>query len=69
VSWGIKCGQPNTPGIYASTSFGLCFIDWATKCIHDNKFNDFYNLEAECSNWAVEEKASLEKQIGRYEPL
>ena len=66
VSWGIGCGT-TTPGAYSNVSDAACFIDWATKCIHGNKYNDYYNLEPECGNWAVEERASLEKQIARYD--
>jgi kallikrein len=32
VAWGIDCGLPNVPGVYASVPYGLCFIKWATKC-------------------------------------
>ena len=28
VAWGIDCGMPEIPGVYASVADGLCFIDW-----------------------------------------
>merc|ERR1719264_547192 len=29
VAWGIGCGEDNTPGVYASVSKGVCWIDYA----------------------------------------
>ncbi len=31
VAWGINCGT-TTPGVYASVTAGLCFMDFVTKC-------------------------------------
>ena len=38
ISWGIKCGQKGVPGVYASVKEALCFIDFATRCVHGNKY-------------------------------
>merc|ERR1711879_756945 len=32
VAWGIGCGEDNTPGVYASVSKGVCWIDYAMTC-------------------------------------
>ena len=65
VSWGVECGLANTPGVYASTAYGLCFIDWTTKCIHGNAYTNFYDYQSECANWAAEERALYNSQIER----
>lgn len=68
VAWGLECGLPNTPGVYASVPYGLCFIDWATKCVHGNKYNSFYNVP-NCANFINKEMQSLIRQERRYENL
>ena len=39
------------PGVYTSIKSNLCFIDWATKCKHGRKYNNFYNYREDCKNW------------------
>jgi hypothetical protein len=58
----VQCGKSNIPGVYASTASGLCFIDWATKCISGT---DFYNLD-QCSNWAEDERRFLKSEVRRW---
>ena len=41
---------------------GLCFIDWATKCVDGNKFTDFYNVKS-CDNWIDQELDRLSRRI------
>ena len=43
VAWGIGCGKPNVPGVYAAVADVVCWIDWVTKCKHGNDFEYFYN--------------------------
>ena len=58
TSWGIGCGQKDVPGVYADVSKALCFIDFATKCQHGNKYDDFYDYP-QCKDW-------LKKEMQRY---
>ena len=45
TAWGVGCGKANVPGVYASISSALCFIDWATKCVHGDRYSNYYNIE------------------------
>jgi len=60
VAWGIGCGKPNVPGVYAAVTDVLCWIDWVTKCKHGNKYADFYNYP-QCNKWIDEEIRDLER--------
>merc|ERR1712226_1277994 len=59
VAWGIGCGVPNVPGVYAAVADVVCWIDWVTKCKHGNDFGYFYNYP-QCDNWIDTEIFSLE---------
>ena len=59
VAWGIGCGKPNVPGVYAAVADVVCWIDWVTKCKHGNDFGYFYNYP-QCDNWIDTEIFSLE---------
>ena len=50
VSWGLKCGKKDVPGVYADVTQGLCFIDYATKCMHGKEYQRFYDYP-QCANW------------------
>ena len=60
ISWGIKCGLPNVPGVYASVKEALCFIDFATKCRHSSKYIGYYNYGDSCRNWLDDKINELE---------
>ena len=45
TSWGVGCGAVDVPGVYASIPSSLCFIDWATKCVHGNKYSTYYDIQ------------------------
>lgn len=66
VSWGVGCGARDIPGIYASTRYGLCFIDWATKCIHGRKYTKFFDYP-DCDDWAIDEEDAIENQVSHLE--
>ena len=59
VSWGLECGKKDVPGVYADVTQGLCFIDYATKCVHGTKYQKYYDYP-QCTNW-------LEDLIAKYE--
>ena len=44
TAWGIGCGEANVPGVYASMAEATCFIDWATKCRHGDKYIADYDF-------------------------
>ena len=62
IAWGIDCGKEGVPGVYASVQKALCFIDYATKCKHGNKYTNFYDYGEDCENWIDEEIESLKKR-------
>ena len=66
TSWGLECGNPGYPGVYASVTEGLCFIDWATKCADGDKYKDFYNIVG-CDSWIDEELDRLQGLKAKFE--
>merc|ERR1712038_1581368 len=41
VAWGIGCGEDTTPGVYASVSKAVCWIDYAMSCYFGAQTGDF----------------------------
>jgi len=67
VAWGIGCGEDNTPGVYASVSKGVCWIDYAMTCHYGQQSGDFssywgYSAQ-QCQNWMDQELASLNARV------
>ena len=55
TSFGIGCGMKDVPGAYTATVEGLCFIHWAVKCKHGDKFKSYIDYSKHCDNWFSEE--------------
>merc|ERR1712098_954263 len=67
VAWGIGCGEDNTPGVYASVSKGVCWIDYAMTCHYVQKSGDFSSYwgysASQCQTWMDQELASLNARV------
>merc|ERR1739847_188297 len=73
VAWGIGCGEDGTPGVYASVSKALCWIDYAMSCHYGATTGDYnsYNgyTSNVCQEWMDGKIADLEKKrdgAGKY---
>lgn len=44
TAWGIECGTAGVPGVYANVTEGLCFIDYATRCVLGEDA-DYYGIK------------------------
>merc|ERR1719376_363671 len=73
VAWGIGCGEDGTPGVYASVSKALCWIDYAMSCHYGASTGDYnsYNgyTSNVCQDWMNNKIADLEKKrdgAGKY---
>ena len=45
TAWGIGCGTTQVPGVYASIPTSLCFIAWASKCVHGDEYvSEHFNI-------------------------
>merc|ERR1712034_291222 len=73
VAWGIGCGEDGTPGVYASVSKALCWIDYAMTCQNGAATEDYnsYNgyTSNVCQEWMDDKIADLERKrdgAGKY---
>jgi len=73
VAWGIGCGEDGTPGVYASVSKALCWIDYAMSCNYGAATGDYnsYNgyTSNVCQEWMDNKIADLERKrdgAGKY---
>ena len=76
VAWGIGCGEDGTPGVYASVSKALCWIDYAMTCQNGAATGDynFYNgyTSNVCQEWMDDKIADLERKrdgTGKYDRI
>merc|ERR1712198_316735 len=73
VAWGIGCGEDGTPGVYASVSKALCWIDYAMSCHHGANTGDYSSFNGYtsdvCQTWMDRKISDLEKRrdgAGKY---
>jgi len=73
VAWGIGCGEDGTPGVYASVSKALCWIDYAISCHYGASSGDYSSYNGYTSNvcqaWMDQKIADLERKrdgAGKY---
>jgi len=73
VAWGIGCGEDGTPGVYASVSKALCWIDYAMSCYYGDISGDYNSFNGYTSNvcqvWMDDKIADLERKrdgAGKY---
>ena len=50
------------PGVYANVTEGLCFIDWATKCVLGQNA-DLYGMQNLCHRWAKRQYCELKEEL------
>merc|ERR1711970_1171655 len=73
VAWGVGCGEDGTPGVYASVSKAVCWIDYAMSCHYGHISGDYssYNgyTSDVCQQWMDTKIADLETKrdgAGKY---
>merc|ERR1711872_379055 len=73
VAWGIGCGEDGTPGVYASVSKALCWIDYAMSCYYGDISGDYSSFNGYtsdvCQTWMDRKISDLEKKrdgAGKY---
>merc|ERR1712173_92349 len=67
VAWGIGCGEDNIPGVYASVSKGVCWIDYAMTCQfgqQSGSFSSYWGYSAQqCQTWMNGELSRLNEEV------
>merc|ERR1712145_6288 len=73
VAWGIGCGEDGTPGVYASVSKALCWIDYAMSCHYGANTGDYSSFNGYtsdvCQAWMDRKISDLERKrdgAGKY---
>merc|ERR1711974_516105 len=66
VAWGIGCGEDATPGVYASVSKAVCWIDYAMSC-HQGRtsgdFSSYWGHSHQCQAWMDGELNRLNQEV------
>merc|ERR1712200_288039 len=64
---GIGCGEDNTPGVYASVSKGVCWIDYAMTCQFSQQsgsYSSYWGYSAQqCQTWMDGELSRLNQEV------
>merc|ERR1712038_1826176 len=67
VAWDIGCGEDNTPGVYASVSKGVCWIDYAMTCQfgqQSGSYSSYWGYSAQqCQTWMDGELSRLNQEV------
>jgi len=67
VAWGIGCGEDGTPGVYASVSKAVCWIDYAMSCYYgatSGDFSSYWGFSTEtCGAWMDSTVSALSAKI------
>jgi len=67
VAWGIGCGEANVPGVYASVSEGVCWVDYAMSChfgTESGDFSSYWGYSAQqCQDWMDKAIVSLAERV------
>jgi len=62
VAWGIGCGEDNVPGVYASVSQAVCWIDLAMSCKAGSS-SSYWGYGRECQDWWDTLHTTLNTQV------
>jgi len=66
VAWGIGCGEDATPGVYASVSKAVCWIDYSMSC-HQGRvsgdFSSYWSHSGQCQAWMDGEVSRLNQEV------
>jgi len=66
VAWGIGCGEDATPGVYASVSKAVCWIDYSMSC-HQGRvsgdFSSYWGHSDQCQAWMDGERSRLNQEV------
>merc|ERR1712198_231323 len=66
VAWGIGCGEDATPGVYASVSKAVCWIDYSMTC-HQGRvsgdFSSYWGHSDQCQAWMDGERSRLNQEV------
>merc|ERR1712038_2199055 len=66
VAWGIGCGEDATPGVYASVSKAVCWIDYSMSCNQgrvSGDFSSFWGHSDQCQAWMDGEQSRLNEEV------
>merc|ERR1712038_233761 len=66
VAWGIGCGEDTTPGVYASVSKAVCWIDYAMSCHQgrtSGEFSSYWGHSNQCQAWMDGELSRLNQEV------
>merc|ERR1711863_53003 len=66
VAWGIGCGEDATPGVYASVSKAVCWIDYSMSCNQGRvtgDFSSYWGHSDQCQAWMDGEMSQLNQEV------